>query len=99
MASTFDKIIGVTMLVLGVLVLLGQFGVGFLLPIMGVALIVLGILMLVNVVSGSTFTGVLVVVLGLLLYLDYVPVPDLVTQSINIIVGIVLIILGIMQAT
>lgn len=99
MASTLDRIIGVAMIVLGALVLLGELGVGFLLPILGVALIVLGILMLLDVLSGSTFTGVLVIVLGLLLYLGFVDVPDLVTRSINIIVGVVLVILGILQAT
>lgn len=97
--ADIDTIIGIVMIILGALVLVGELGVGFLLPILGVALIVLGVLMLLGVVGGGTLMGVLTLVLGLLLYLDYVPVPSVVTRSINLIVGVVLIVLGIIQAT
>lgn len=92
-----DTIIGLILLVLGVLVLLGELGVGFLLPILGVVLVVLGALMLLNIVSGGTLFGIVTIVVGLLLYLDQIGVPGPVSQAINLIVGVVLVVLGILQ--
>lgn len=92
--SRLNTILGVTLLVLGVLVLLGEFTVGFLLPILGVVLIVLGVLMLLGTVGGGTLMGILTVVLGLLLYVGRIGVPGLVERSINLIVGVLLVIMG-----
>lgn len=92
-----DTVIGILMIVLGTLVFLGEFGVGFLLPILGIVLVVLGILMLVNVVAGGTLMGVTNLVVGLLLYGDILGVPSAVTEILNPLVGIVLIVLGILQ--
>lgn len=97
--STLDTIIGIGLIVLGALVLLGEFTVGFLLPILGIVLIVLGALMLLNVVSGSTLVGVLTLVLGLLIYVGRLGVPGLIERSINLIVGVLLVILGIARLT
>lgn len=87
------------MLVLGILVLLGEFTVGFLLPFLGVVLIVLGVLMLLGTVGGGSLMGVLTIVLGLLLYVGRVGVPGIVERSINIIVGVVLVVMGIARLT
>lgn len=93
--STLDTVIGVGMIVLGVLALIGEFTFGFLLPVIGVVLIVLGVLMMLDVVSGGTLLAVLSVVLGILLFADFLDLPNLVKQSINIIVGVLLILFGI----
>lgn len=89
-----DTILGIALLIIGILVLLGEFTVGFLLPILGIVLIVLGALMLLNVVAGGTLVAILTLVLGLLLYVGRLGVPGIVEQSINLIVGILLIVLG-----
>jgi hypothetical protein len=95
----FDQIVAIGLIVLGILVLVGELGVGFLLPILGIVLVVLGVLMLVNIVAGGTLVGVLTLVAGLLLYLDYVPLPDIVTQATNLVVGVFLLVLGVLQLT
>ncbi len=92
-----DTIIGIAMIVLGVLVFLGEFTVGWMLPILGVILLVLGLLMLLGVVAGGTLTAVLLLVIGVLLYAGMVGVPETITQSLNVVVGVVLIVLGILQ--
>ncbi len=90
-----DTIIGIALLVLGILVLVGEFTVGFLLPVLGIVLIVLGALMLLNVVAGGMLMGILSIVLGVLLYVGRLGVPGIVEQSINLIVGVLLVIMGI----
>lgn len=92
-----DTIIGIGMIVLGLLVFLGELGVGFLLPILGIVLVVLGVLMLLNVVAGGTLVAVLTLVAGLLLYLGFLDLPSIVIRSLNIVIGVVLIVLGILQ--
>lgn len=94
-----DTIIGLAMIVIGALVFLGEFSVGWILPVAGVVLIVLGVLMLLNVISGGTLTGIVVLVLGLLLYGGIVGVPAAITQILNTVVGVVLIVLGVLQLT
>lgn len=94
-----DTILGIAMIVLGVLVLLGEFTVGWILPVAGLVLVVMGILMLLGVLAGGTLTGIAVLVIGILLYGDIVGIPGAVTQVLNTVVGVVLIVLGIMQAT
>lgn len=96
-AKGLDLAIAIALIVLGLLVLLGELGVGGLIPIMGIVLIVLGILMLINVVPGGTLFGVLSLVLGILLYGDIVGLPDVVTQAINLIVGVVLLVMGVLK--
>lgn len=97
--ADLDTAVGIALIVLGALVLLGELGVGFLLPILGIVLVVLGVLMLLDVVSGGTLVGILTLVVGLLLYLDFLGVPGAVTQAINIIVGVVLLVLGVLKLT
>lgn len=92
-----DTILGIAMIVLGALVFLGELGVGFLLPVLGVVLVVLGILMLLDVVSGGTLVGILTLLAGLLLYAGYLDIPSVVTRSLNLVVGVVLIVLGVLQ--
>jgi phosphoglycerol transferase MdoB-like AlkP superfamily enzyme len=93
--SRFQTAVGIGLLVLGLLTLLGELSVGFLLPILGIVLIVLGALMLLNVVGGGTLFGVITVVLGVLLYIGRLGVPSVVERSINLIVGVLLVIMGI----
>lgn len=93
--SRLDTLISVALLIIGILVLLGEFTVGFLVPFLGIALIVIGILMLLNTLAGGTLVGVLLLVLGLLLSVGYVPVPALVERSINLIVGVFLVLIGV----
>lgn len=92
-----DTILGLAMIVMGVLVFLGEFTVGWLLPVIGIVLVVLGILMLLGALAGGTLMGIAVLVVGLLLYGDVIGVPGNITQILNTIVGIVLIVLGILQ--
>lgn len=94
-----DTILGIAMIVLGALVLLGEFAVGWLLPVLGVVLIVMGALMLLGVLAGGFLTGIAVLVMGILLYVDRIGVPDEIYAWFSTIVGVVLIILGLMQAT
>lgn len=94
-----DTVLGIAMIVLGVLVFVGEFTVGWLLPVIGLALIVMGVLMLLGVLAGGTLIGVLTLVAGLLLYAGFLDPPAIVTQSINTVVGIVLIVLGVLQLT
>lgn len=96
-AKGLDLAIAIALIVLGLLVLLGELGVGGLIPIMGILLIVLGILMLINVVPGGTLFGVLTIVLGILLYGDFIGLPGVVTQAINLIVGVVLLVMGVLK--
>lgn len=94
-----DTITGIAMIVLGALVFLGEFTafVGFLLEALGVVLIILGLLMLLDVVSGGVAIGIVTLVAGLLLYGDLIGVPNAITQVMNVVVGIVLIVLGVLQ--
>ncbi|PSG98308.1 hypothetical protein BRD56_00745 [Thermoplasmatales archaeon SW_10_69_26] len=94
-----DTIIGLAMIVLGALVFLGEFSVSWLLPVAGVVLVVMGVLMLLGVLAGSTLMGISILVIGLLLYGDVVGIPNAITQILNTVVGIVLIVLGILQLT
>ncbi len=96
-AKDLDLAIAIALILLGALVLLGRFGIGALLPVLGIALIVFGILILVDVLTGTRTTAIIVIVLGLLLYLDILDVPREITQVIDIIIGVVLIVLGVMQ--
>lgn len=94
--SKLDMIIGIGLLVLGVLVLLGEFAIGsMLLPVIGIVLIVFGALVLLDVVGGGTLVAILSIVFGILLATNFVELPNLVKQSINIIVGVLLILMGI----
>lgn len=93
--ATLDTLVSIALLVLGVLVLVGEFTVGFLLPFLGIALIVIAVLMLVDTLAGGTLVAVSLLVLGLLLAVGYVPVPGLVERSINLIVGVFLVVIGV----
>jgi hypothetical protein len=94
-----DTIIGLAMIVLGALVFLGEFSVSWLLPVAGIVLVVMGVLMLLGVLAGGALTGISVLVIGLLLNGGLVGIPNAVTQILNPLVGIVLIVLGILQLT
>lgn len=94
-----DTILGIVMIVLGVLVYLGEFAVGWVLPVLGVILVLMGILMLLGVLGGGLLIGLLTLGAGLALYLGYLDLPSVVTRSLNIVIGIGLVVLGILQMT
>lgn len=96
-AKDLDLAIAIALILLGALVLLGRFGISALLPVLGIALIVFGVLILLDILTGTRTTAIIVIVLGLLLYLDILDVPREITQVIDIIIGVVLIVLGVMQ--
>lgn len=89
--------IGISLIVLGALMLLGRFGVGDILPFLGIVLIVAGILLLIKVVPGGLLVGVVLLVLGLLLQFNWVDLPKgfgQVLDLVNLVAGIILIVLG-----
>lgn len=94
-----DTVIGIALILLGALTFLGEFGVGWILPIAGVVLILMGVLMLLGVLAGGTLTGLTLLVIGLLLNAGVVGIPNAITQVLSTVVGIVLIVLGVLQLT
>lgn len=96
-ASKSSTIIGIIAIILGVLILVGGIGFGDIVNFLGIALIIAGILILVNVLTGSTLAGVLFLILGVLLVLGFLPGLGAFSMVLEIIIGVVLIIYGIMQ--
>lgn len=95
-----NQVVGIVLIVLGLLILLGWFG-GLLLTLVAVALIVYGILVLIGKARGSTLTGVLCLVLGILLLAPGIPVISQVLGALEraalIVIGVVLLVLGILK--
>lgn len=94
-----NTLVSVALLLVGILVLVGEFTLGFLLPWLGVILVVLGVLMLLGILSGGTLVGTVTVVLGLLLYAGVIGVPGLIERAINLIVGVALVVVAIGRLT
>lgn len=91
-----STILGVIAIVLGILILIGWFGFGDLVPILGVVLVVAAILILLGVIAGSRLAAILFLVLGILLLTGFLPGLGVIGRVIDIVVAIVLIIYGIM---
>ncbi len=91
-----STIIGFIAIILGVLVLIGGLGLGDIANFLGIVLIIAGILILVNVLAGTTLTGALFLVLGIVLVLGFLRIWGPIAEILEIVIGIVLIIYGIL---
>lgn len=97
-------IVGIGLIVIGALLVLGRFSLGIFLDVAGIFLLILGILILIRVLPGGTPIGVAALVLGIILMANVVAFPkDLrddiarVMDVVNLVVGIVCIIFGILK--
>jgi uncharacterized membrane protein HdeD (DUF308 family) len=104
MANTMNLVLGIALIVVGALLLIGQFSLGELLPFMGIVLLVAGILMLLGTIPGGKLIGIVLTVLGILLLANFIDFPDAISDAmravmgiINLVAGIILVILGIMK--
>lgn len=98
--SVIDLIIGVTLIVIGALLVLGEIGLGAILPFLGIILIVLGVLILIGTLPASKLIGVVALIIGILLAIGFFDLPREITQYmwiVNLVAGIVLIVLGIQK--
>lgn len=92
-----NLLVGLLLLILGILLVVGYFSLGALIPYAGIVLIVVGILMLVDVLPGGVLLGVVGLVLGVLLVGNWIDLPAGIRDAmkvINLVVGILLIIFG-----
>lgn len=94
-------VVGIAFIVVGVLLLLGRFSLGWLLDVMGFALIVLGVLILVNVLPGGMPLGLLALILGILLLANILEFPRELREPLgrfmdllNLVAGVILIVVG-----
>ncbi len=94
-----DKILGIILLALGVLMLLGFVGIPFIELFLGLGAIIIGVLMFMGKMRGETWMAILLIVLGAVIlatpYLDFL--TKAISNVIDVVVGIVLIVLGIMK--
>lgn len=102
--TTVSTALGIALIVLGVLLVLGEFQLQSLLPFAGLALIVLGILVLVKTLPGGLLVGVVALVVGILLLEGFLGLPKDLRQTldpflriINLVAGILLVILGVQR--
>ena len=98
--STLDLVVGIVMIVLGVLMLIGELSLGALLPYAGIVLIVLGIIILIGKLPGGLLLGLVSLIAGILLVANFFDIPKEFAQVmgiINLVIGIVLIVLGVMR--
>lgn len=93
----FDTILGLGLVVAGVLALLGKVTFALIVPVLGVVSIVLGILILGNVLEAGNVTGILLVVVGFMVHSERLRVPGRVSDAIDVVMGIVLVILGLRE--
>lgn len=91
----FGLAMGIVATILGLLILLGEFTVAWLVPVLGIALVVIGVLMLTDVIGGGTPLGVIALVGGVLLMIPLFDVPMWLARGIDVIVGVLLIIFGV----
>ena len=98
--STLDLVVGIAMIVLGVLMVLGELSINALLPYAGIVLIVLGIIILIGRLPGGILLGLVALIAGILLVTNFFDLPREVAQAmgiVNLILGIVLIVLGVLR--
>lgn len=96
-AKGMDLALAITLIVIGILILVGSIGLGGLASIMGIVLIVLGVLMLIDVLPGGTLWGVITLVIGLLLQFGWLPGLGLAVEILEIIAGVVLLVMGVLK--
>lgn len=98
-ASTMDLVVGVILIIVGVLFLMGEVGIPFLPQILAIVALVVGILMLMGKMRGPQWLGIALVVVAVLVlatpWLDFL--AGTVASVINIVVGIVLIVIGVLK--
>lgn len=94
-----DKIIGIVLLVLGILFTIGTIDVPFLGELVALAALVIGILMLMGKMDGATWLAITLVVVGAVMlatpWLAFL--EGLIAGLLNLAIGIVLIVLGVMR--
>ena len=89
-----DKILGVVLIVLGVLVAVGPLSVSWLVTVGALVAIVVGVLILAKQIRGQANVAVLLIVLGVLA-LGVPFLKDVISTIVNIVVGVVLVVLGV----
>lgn len=96
-----NTVLGVVLIALGALLLLGWLDIPFLTEIAGIALIILGILMLMGKFRGPNWLGILLIVLGALVFAKGFAWLDnlsgTVSSLIDTAIAIGLIILGVLK--
>lgn len=97
--ASVDKAIGITAIIVGVLVLVGELTFEWIVPLVGAIMVVIGILMLVDVLRGSTVVGMVFILVGVLLMVNLLGLPDIVGRVIDLIVGVALIVMGVLKLT
>lgn len=98
--SLLDLVIGIGLIVVGVLLILGKWGLGAILPYLGIALIVLGVLILLGVLAAGKLIGIASLVVGILLVAGFLQLPKDVREYmwiVNLVAGIVLLVLGLQK--
>lgn len=98
--SLLDLAIGIGLIVVGLLLILGKWGVGAILPYLGIVLIVVGILILLGTLAAGKLIGVASLVVGILLVMGFIDLPRDIQQYmwiVNLVAGIVLLVLGIQK--
>ena len=98
-----NLILGVSFIVVGILVLVGRFPILSIgLWLAAIALIVLGILVLLKKLPGTTLLGAVLLIIGLVLILPGVGLPnflDPIFEAAEIVIGVLLVIFGVMRLT
>lgn len=98
--SLLDLVIGIGLIVVGVLILVGRFGIEAILPYLGIVLIVVGVLILLGTLAAGKLIGIVSLVVGILLVTGFLNLPREMQQYmdiVNLVAGIVLVILGIQK--
>ncbi|HLE48101.1 MAG TPA: hypothetical protein VI818_07375 [Candidatus Thermoplasmatota archaeon] len=99
-SNKMDLILGIVMLVLGILIITGNFSFGPIVMVVGIALIVLGVLMLIKRIPGGTLIGVVAIVLGALLVIPDQTFGDPLKPFVSvahIVIGVLLIVFGVLK--
>lgn len=102
MGSNLNTAVGVTLIVVGLLVLVGRFSLSPVFFLAGLILLVLGILVLAKKLPGSNWLGIGLLLVGLLLLWPGFKVPSAlqaVFDALEIVIGIVLIVFGVLRLT
>lgn len=94
--------VGITLIVFGILLIIGSFTLERLLPLAGIILTVLGVLILARTLPGGTLIGIVALVIGLLMLQGLLDLPGGFRDAtkgllriINVIAGVILLVLGI----
>lgn len=98
-AQRTNLILGIVLIVIGVLVLSGNLGLGWLIWVAGVGLLVVGILVLLKKMPGGPIVGVAAIVLGALIVLPTNLLGQLASDIIQLAIGVVLLVYGILKLT